>query len=80
MTFLIHSWHFGGLPSDKRAAGLHATLCDSADHGGSLVNVQMSTSKVVEEVERFSSLYDKVIDGHCNQIDTLKGPIEHLKV
>jgi hypothetical protein len=71
MTFLVHSWHLGGLPTDKCAARLYATLCDTADHRSGLVNVQMSTSKVVEEVERFRSLHDKIVDRHRNQVDTL---------
>lgn len=80
MTFLVHPWHLGGLPTDECAAGLYAALCDSADHGSGLVNVQMSTGKVVKEVERFRPLYDKIIDGHRNQIDTSKGSVKHPKV
>ena len=71
MTFLIHSWHLGRFPTDKCAARLYTALCDSADHGGGLVNVQMSTSKVVKEVKGFRPLHDKIVDRHRNQIDAL---------
>ena len=62
MTFLVHPWHLGGLPTDKSAARLYAALCDTLDHGGGLVNVQMTTSKIVKEVEGFCSLDDEVVD------------------
>jgi len=43
-----------------------------------LVNVQMTTGKVVKEVEGFRSLDDKIVDRHRYQVDTLYGPCKFL--
>jgi hypothetical protein len=70
LTSRVHARHLSGLTTNQGTASVEATGSDTLDDLGGDVDVQLRASKVVEEVERLSSLDNKVVDRHGNKIDS----------
>ncbi len=66
---MIHAGHLGGLAADQCAAGLPAAISNASNDIAGGRNVQLAGCIVIEKEQGFSTLYNKVVDRHRNQVD-----------
>jgi hypothetical protein len=66
---LVHPGHLGGFPANQRRPGLYAAFDDATDDGGGDVDVEAAGRVVIQEKQRFRSLYHHVIGAHRHQVD-----------
>ena len=67
---LIHSGHFRGFPANQRASRLLTAIRDTGDNLFGNAVFQKAGCKIVEKKERFSALYNQIVDTHGNQINS----------
>src|SRR5947209_6635365 len=62
IAVLVEPGHFGGFPSDQRAAGFPAALGDTGNDRGDSVWVEFTAGEIVEKEQRLRALHDEVVD------------------
>src|SRR5690606_38395380 len=65
----VHVRHFRGLAADQCTAGQFAAARDAADDGHGGIDVELAGGEVVEEEQRFGTLYQHVVHAHADQVD-----------
>jgi hypothetical protein len=64
-----------GLAADTGAAGLPAAVGDAANNRARGFALQTSGGEIVQKTQRLGALHDKVVDTHCDQVDS-DGPMQ----
>lgn len=67
---VVHAWHLCGLTANQCASSLETSLSDTGDYIRGHRHIKLGARIVVEEVERFSTLDNEVVDAHRNEVDT----------
>mmetsp|Transcript_41802 Transcript_41802/g.87748 ORF Transcript_41802/g.87748 Transcript_41802/m.87748 type:complete len:384 (-) Transcript_41802:1437-2588(-) len=66
----VHGRHLGCLPANEPAARPSAPLGNAPHNGSSLLNIQLSGGKVIQEEQRLSASDNEVVDAHGDKIDS----------
>ena len=70
VVFGIKAGHFSGFTAEERTARFFAGMGNALDDGSDLDRIQFADGNVIEEKQRFRTLYEHVVDGHGNAVLT----------
>jgi hypothetical protein len=73
LTWEVHSRHFCGLSANQSASSLSTTFRDTFDDLSGNVNFKLAASVVVQKVQWLSTLDEKIVDGHGDEINAYRG-------